>query len=153
MDATQEPYSEGYNMYTYVSEELPSLVFSEFPQLDSDRVSIMGHSMGGHGALTLVSCRRLDDTLLTWLANGGQGSVLCLHPGLGANGTQFLRNPGKYQSVSAFAPICNPINSPWGQKAFSGYFGDSDRDLWKEHDATELVKRWKGPLKMLIDVV
>ncbi|KAJ5033117.1 hypothetical protein NUH16_003497 [Penicillium rubens] len=53
VDATREPYSEGYNMYTYVNEELPSLVFSEFSQIDSQRVSITGHSMGGHGALTL----------------------------------------------------------------------------------------------------
>lgn len=60
MDATREPYSEGYNMYTYVNEELPSLVFSEFSQIDSQRVSITGHSMGGHGALTLVSPRPPD---------------------------------------------------------------------------------------------
>lgn len=67
---------------------------------------------------------------------------------------QFLRNPGKYKSVSAFAPITNPTNCPWGQKAFKGYFGDDQQDKWKEHDATELIKKWSGgPLDILIDVV
>jgi S-formylglutathione hydrolase len=66
---------------------------------------------------------------------------------------QFLKNPGMYKSVSAFAPIANPINCPWGQKAFKGYFGEDQQQKWKEHDATELVKQWKGPLEMLIDVV
>ncbi|PWY90720.1 putative esterase [Aspergillus heteromorphus CBS 117.55] len=117
VDATKAPYNDGYNMYTYVTEELPLAVFGAFPQLDSSRVSITGHSMGGHGALSL-----------------------------------FLRNPGKYKSVSAFAPISNPINCPWGQKAFSGYFGEDALEKWKEHDATELVKGWKGRLDVLIDV-
>ncbi|PKY05065.1 putative esterase [Aspergillus campestris IBT 28561] len=116
VNATKAPYDNGYNMYSYVTEELPQTVFAAFSQLDSSRVSITGHSMGGHGALTL-----------------------------------FLRNPGKYKSVSAFAPISNPINCPWGQKAFSGYLGD-DQQKWKEHDATELIKQWKGPLDVLIDV-
>lgn len=119
VNATKEPYNKGYNMYNYVTEELPTTVFAAFPQLDSSRVSITGHSMGGHGALTL-----------------------------------FLRNPGKYKSVSAFAPISNPINCPWGQKAFGGYFGEENKEKWKEHDASELVKGWKGKqLDVLIDVV
>ena len=59
-----------------------------------------------------------------------------------------------YKSVSAFAPIANPINCPWGQKAFGGYFGSEEKEKWAEHDATELVKKWKGePLDVLIDVV
>ena len=66
---------------------------------------------------------------------------------------QFLKNPGKYKSVSAFAPIANPINCPWGQKAFKGYFGEDQQSKWKDHDATELVKKYKGPLDLLIDVV
>lgn len=66
---------------------------------------------------------------------------------------QFLKNPGKYKSVSAFAPIANPINCPWGQKAFKGYFGEDQSSKWKEHDATELVKKYKGGLDLLIDVV
>lgn len=107
-------------MYSYVTEELPSTVFAEFKQLDSSRVSITGHSMGGHGALSL-----------------------------------FLKNPGKYKSVSAFAPIANPLNCPWGEKAFKGYFGESDwQTKGADHDSTELIKKWKGgQLDILIDVV
>ena len=66
---------------------------------------------------------------------------------------QFLKNPGKYKSVSAFAPIANPSNCPWGEKAFGGYFGTDNKAKWAEHDATELVKKWQGPLEALIDVV
>ena len=54
VDAIKEPWSKGYKMYTYITEELPKTVFEEFPQIDAQRVSIFGHSMGGHGALTLV---------------------------------------------------------------------------------------------------
>lgn len=54
VNATKEPYNKGYNMYSYITEDLPKALFSSFKQLDSDRVSITGHSMGGHGALTLV---------------------------------------------------------------------------------------------------
>ena len=63
VDAVKEPWSKGYKMYTYVTEELPALLFQSFKQLDSSRVSITGHSMGGHGALTLV-CRCL--ILIIW---------------------------------------------------------------------------------------
>ena len=66
---------------------------------------------------------------------------------------QFLKNPGQYRSVSAFAPICNPSKCPWGEKAFSGYFGKEAHDQWRDHDATELLKKHKGPLDILIDVV
>lgn len=77
----------------------------------------MGHSMGGHGALTL-----------------------------------FLKNSSTYKSVSAFAPICNPIKVQWGQKAFSGYLG-KDEASWKQYDATELVKQYSGPsVPVLIDI-
>lgn len=119
IDATTEHYNKHYKMYSYITEELPELVFAEYKELDSERVSITGHSMGGHGALTL-----------------------------------FLRNPGKYKSVSAFAPISNPINAPWGVKAFTGYFGEAEKDgKWKEHDASELVKKYTGPTpEILIDV-
>ncbi|OTA95845.1 hypothetical protein M434DRAFT_9498 [Hypoxylon sp. CO27-5] len=118
VDATAEPWSKHYRMETYITEELPSALFSAFAsQLDADRVSVTGHSMGGHGALTL-----------------------------------YLKNPGKYKSVSAFAPIANPTQCPWGQKAFSGYLGADNKDEWKKHDATELVKGWKGDLKALVDV-
>lgn len=122
------PYGKNYHMETYITKELPSLLFKEFAQLDAARQSITGHSMGGHGALTL-----------------------------------YLKNPGLYKSVSAFAPISNPTLCPWGQKAFKGYLGPSDVEVttaetvpaaWKKHDATELVKTWprNDDLKMLIDV-
>ena len=69
-----------------------------------------------------------------------------------AEGKQFLKNPGKYKSVSAFAPIANPSKCPWGKKAFSGYL--NDKSEWADYDATELVKKWEGgPLDILIDVV
>lgn len=67
--------------------------------------------------------------------------------------SQFLKNPGMYKSVSAFAPISNPVNCDWGKKAFSGYFGEDQKSKWNEHDASELIKQWKGPLDVLIDVV
>lgn len=117
IDSVKAPYDANYKMETYVTKELPEQVFGEFKELDGERVSISGHSMGGHGALTL-----------------------------------FLKNPGKYKSVSAFAPICNPTECPWGNKAFSGYLGD-DKEEWKKHDATELLKGWKGDLPVLVDVV
>jgi len=55
VDATKEPWSKGYKMYSYITEELPKTVFENFKEVDSERVSIFGHSMGGHGALSLVS--------------------------------------------------------------------------------------------------
>jgi S-formylglutathione hydrolase len=118
IDSTREPFATNYKMETYLTKELPGLLFREFAdKLDGSRVSITGHSMGGHGALTL-----------------------------------YLKHPELYKSVSAFAPIANPSQCPWGEKAFKGYLGE-DREAWKAHDATELVKGWKGgDLKMLVDV-
>ena len=119
VDATADPWSKNYKMYTYITQELPKVVFGEFSQIDSSRVSISGHSMGGHGALSL-----------------------------------YLKNPGMYKSCSAFAPIANPLKCPWGEKAFKGYFGESDwQKKGAEHDSTELIKNWKGKdLDLLIDV-
>ena len=114
VNATEAPYSQHYKMYDYIVTELPSLINSNFP-VDSKKQSISGHSMGGHGALTIA-----------------------------------LRNPGSYQSVSAFAPICAPNQCPWGQKAFSGYFGQN-RALWHQHDATLLVDSATERLPILID--
>ena len=54
-----------------------------------------------------------------------------------------LKHPELYQSISAFSPISNPMNVPWGQKAFSGYLGD-DKETWKQYDATELVSTCAG---------
>ena len=52
-----------------------------------------------------------------------------------------LKYPDLYQSISAFSPISNPMNVPWGQKAFSGYLGDN-KESWKQYDATELVSTY-----------
>lgn len=74
---------------------------------------------------------------------GGHGALICA-----------LKNPGMYKSVSAFAPICNPINCPWGKKAFTGYLGEADKSAWKEYDACELIKKYNGPpLELYVDQV
>jgi len=115
VDATEQKWAKNYRMYSYVTSELPSLISTNFP-VNSEKQSIFGHSMGGHGAL------------------------ICA-----------LKNPGKYKSVSAFAPISHPIEVPWGKKAFSGYLGP-DTNTWKAYDATELVVDYSGPhLDILID--
>lgn len=102
LDATQAPWNTRYRMYSYIVEELYGIAIQTL-QADPARIGIFGHSMGGHGALTLA-----------------------------------LRNPDKFRSVSAFAPIAAPTQCPWGEKAFSGYLGE-DREAWKAYDATELV--------------
>lgn len=117
VDATVEPWSRHYRMYTYVTQELRALIEAQFP-VDVARTGIFGHSMGGHGALTIA-----------------------------------LRNPDRYRSVSAFAPIAAPKQCPWGQKALSGYLGP-DRGQWANHDATELVATVKDAARktsILID--
>lgn len=113
VNATVEPYSNTYRMYDYVVKELPQLTEANFPV--TDKRSISGHSMGGHGAL------------------------ICA-----------LKNPGLYQSVSAFAPIANPTSCPWGEKAFTGYLGE-DRAQWEEWDATLLVANAGERLPLFID--
>jgi S-formylglutathione hydrolase len=66
----------------------------------------------------------------------------------------FLRRPDLFKSVSAFAPIAHPTQCPWGEKAFSGYLGQSNREAWNQYDATELVKHYTGPLcPILVDQV
>ncbi|KAK1278530.1 S-formylglutathione hydrolase [Acorus gramineus] len=102
LNARQEKW-KNWCMYDYVVVELPKVLSENFRQLDTSRASISGHSMGGHGALTI-----------------------------------FLKNQDKFKSVSAFAPICNPISCPWGQKAFSNYLG-GDESNWEEYDATCLI--------------
>ena len=115
VDATREPWSATYRMYSYVVDELPALIAANFP-IDLTKAGIFGHSMGGHGALTI---------------------------GLG--------NPDQYRSISAFSPIVAPSQVPWGQKALAGYLGN-DREKWKPHDATELMKSGhKTRGKILID--
>jgi S-formylglutathione hydrolase len=119
VNATEEPWATHYQMYDYVVEELPALINAEFP-VDGSKVAISGHSMGGHGALTIA-----------------------------------LKNPERYCSVSAFSPICSPINCPWGQKALSKYIGDESRGQWNNQDTVELVKsagdQLKNSMPVLID--
>ena len=103
LDATEAPWAAHWRMESYLLQELLPLVQSELP-IDVERLGIFGHSMGGHGALTLA-----------------------------------LRHPGRFQTVSAFAPICAPTQCPWGEKAFSGYLG-ADRGTWVAHDATVLMQ-------------
>ena len=114
VDATSEPWSRHYRMYSYVTRELPEVVAASFPARPGAR-GIFGHSMGGHGALVCA-----------------------------------LRNPGSYQSLSAFAPIAAPSRCPWGTKAFTGYLGD-DRKAWAEYDASELIARQAFPGRILVD--
>ncbi len=113
LNATQAPWDTHYHMYDYVVTELPALIEATFP-VTSQRF-ISGHSMGGHGALTI-----------------GQ------------------KNPDLYSAITAFSPICNPTQTPWGQKAFQNYLGD-DRESWKEYDASEVLKQAETPLPMLVD--
>jgi S-formylglutathione hydrolase len=114
VDATAEPWSRNYRMYTYITQELPALIEARLP-VDRERRGIFGHSMGGHGAL------------------------ICA-----------LKNPKRYRSLSAFAPICAPMRCPWGEKAFSGYLGE-DRDAWRAYDATELAAGSGWQSEVLVD--
>lgn len=111
VDATQTPWTPHYNMWTYVADELPALLASKFA-IDATRQSITGHSMGGHGALTLA-----------------------------------MGLPGRYRSVSAFSPICNPTASDWGRKQLTAYLGGEDAN-WARHDATLAMQNagFDGPV-------
>ena len=114
VNATETPWAPHFRMWDYITEELPALLGSEFA-LDMERQAITGHSMGGHGALTMA-----------------------------------MSLPGRFRSVSAFAPISNPTASDWGRKQFTAYLG-ADEASWATHDATVLMreKGFDGP--MLID--
>jgi S-formylglutathione hydrolase len=114
VDATQAPWAANYRMESYIVSELPELIAAQFP-VDMDRQAITGHSMGGHGALTLA-----------------------------------LRNPGRWKSVSAFAPITSPMRCPWGEKALGGYLGQ-DRSEWRRHDATALIEDGARAPELLVD--
>ena len=103
LNATEEPWSRHYHMYDYVTSELHQAVFDNFPG-DAERHGLTGHSMGGHGALTIG-----------------------------------LRNPDRYRSLSAFAPICSTLHSPWGQKAL-GYYLGGDTSTWHDYDACEVAR-------------
>jgi len=114
VDATQEPWAPHFRMWSYLSEELPALLAENFP-LDMERQAITGHSMGGHGALTLA-----------------------------------MSLPGRFASVSAFAPIAHPTAGDWGRKQLTAYLG-ADESTWAAHDATLLMQTrgFDGPV--LID--
>ena len=114
VDATREPWSQHFRMRSYIEQELPALIAAEFP-VDMDRQGITGHSMGGHGALTVS-----------------------------------LRNPGRFHSTSAFAPIVSPLHCPWGEKALTGYLGD-DRTAWRAYDAVALIEDGARLPELLVD--
>jgi S-formylglutathione hydrolase len=61
-----------------------------------------------------------------------------------------LRNPQRFVSVSAFAPIANPVNCPWGQKAFTAYLGE-EQNAWADYDASLLLVQYRGDLPLLVD--
>ena len=114
VDATQEPWARNFRMRSYIEQELPEIVAANFPA-DMSRQGITGHSMGGHGALTVS-----------------------------------LRNPGRFRSTSAFAPIVSPLNCPWGEKALTGYLGP-DRAAWREYDAVALIEGGARVPELLVD--
>ena len=114
VNATQQPWSEHYQMYDYVVTELPELIEQNLPLMPGVK-SISGHSMGGHGAL------------------------ICA-----------LRNPQMFRSVSAFAPITNPVACGWGQGCFDLYLGNNRSD-WQTYDATCLIENGARVADILID--
>ncbi|MFU1478765.1 S-formylglutathione hydrolase [Roseovarius sp. C7] len=111
VNATQDPWAPHFRMWDYVAEELPALLGENFA-IDLDRQAITGHSMGGHGALTLA-----------------------------------MGLPGRFRSVSAFAPIAHPSASDWGRKQLGAYLG-KDEATWAAHDATLLMREagFDGPV-------
>jgi S-formylglutathione hydrolase len=117
VNATAAPWSKHFHMYDYVITELQVAVFRNFPG-DSSRHGLSGHSMGGHGALTIG-----------------------------------LRNPEIFKSISAFAPICTTLHSPWGKKALTYYLGE-DTSTWMNYDAAEVARNVGDPAsrsKILVD--
>ncbi len=113
LNATQAPWSSHYQMYDYIVKELPMLITTHFPV--NQQKGISGHSMGGHGALTIG-----------------------------------LKNANEFTSISAFSPIVNPSQVPWGEKAFTHYLGE-DRQTWLAYDACELIKNAETKLPILVD--
>jgi len=117
VNASEAPWAKHYQMYDYVTQELQKVIFDNFPG-DAKRHGLTGHSMGGHGALTIG-----------------------------------LSNPQIFKSLSAFAPICTTLHSPWGQKAL-GYYLGADKSKWTNHDASEVARRVSDPTlfkKILVD--
>lgn len=115
VDASEAPWAANFRMRSYIEQELPALIAEQFQMADMTRQGITGHSMGGHGALTIA-----------------------------------LRNPGRFRSVSAFAPIVSPLNCPWGEKALGGYLG-ADRAQWRQYDACALIEDGARLPDLLVD--
>ena len=113
VNATTNEWNQHFKMYDYITKELPTLIKENFSC--SDKASISGHSMGGHGAL------------------------IC-----------SLKNPEMYQATSAFSPIVNPVNCPWGQKAFKTYLGE-DNESWSAWDSVELIKQGHQVKHLFVD--
>lgn len=114
VNATEPPFAKHYRMRDYIEAELPDIIAANFPA-DMARQGITGHSMGGHGALTIG-----------------------------------LRNPGRFKSVSAFAPIVSPMHCPWGHKSLGGYLGD-DQSAWRDYDACALIEDGARLPELLVD--
>lgn len=114
LDATEAPWAPHYRMASWVLDELPDII-GQLAQVDYGRQSIMGHSMGGHGAMTLA-----------------------------------LKNPGRFRSVSALAPIVAPTQVPWGQKALPAYLGDNPA-AWAAHDTCALISAGARVKDLLVD--
>ena len=114
VDATQRPWAPHFQMWSYLADELPSLVLKNFA-IDENRQAITGHSMGGHGALTLA-----------------------------------MGLKGRYRSVSAFSPICNPAGSDWGRKQLSAYLGDNEEN-WNRHDSSRMMREFGFDGPVLVD--
>ncbi len=115
LDATEAPWDQHFNMWTYCADELPALVGEHFP-IDPKRQGITGHSMGGHGALTLA-----------------------------------LGHPGRFKSVSAFAPIVAASEVPWGRKALKHYLGEKS-PAWTQHDSCAAINAGARIDELLVDV-
>ncbi|WP_311775478.1 S-formylglutathione hydrolase [Listeria booriae] len=114
VNATQQPWNANYQMYDYIVTELTTIVRETLGLTGSE--SIMGHSMGGHGALVIG-----------------------------------LRNPNRFHAISAFSPIVNPSDVPWGMKAFDAYLG-ADKQAWASWDASKLLASHDGkPVPILLD--
>lgn len=114
LDATEAPYDRNYRMYSYMTDELPALIAVNFPA-DMSRQAIMGHSMGGHGALTIA-----------------------------------LKNPERFRSASALAPIVQPTTADWSRPAFEKYLGRNAM-AQRAYDATLLIEDGRRFSEFLVD--
>ena len=115
LNATEQPWVNNFKMWDYITLDLTNIINKHF-NVDMARQSIMGHSMGGHGALTI---------------------------GMGI--------PGRFKSISALSPICNPTGADWGRKQLAAYLGN-DEQSWIGHDSSILMSNEGFDGKVLIDI-